>query len=312
MHIPPEILSKCWFLAGPTAVGKTELGVRLAARLDAEILSLDSMAIYREMDIGTAKPSRDEQQRISHHLIDIVDPWEEFSVADYLEAASQLCTELVERGKTPLFVGGTGLYLRALLRGIFEGPAGDARVRAELEARYEEIGGERFHAELRSIDPAAARTIHHRDKRRLVRAREVAELTGQPFSSFHREQPLPEPRRPRHVFWLSPPRAWLYERINLRVERMIEEGLLAEIDRLRNLPRPLSQTARQAIGYKELLDALEAGTPTGEAIERIKTRSRQFAKRQHTWFRNLEECRPIAIEPDQPPERLLDRLLEPD
>ncbi|HUG19986.1 MAG TPA: tRNA (adenosine(37)-N6)-dimethylallyltransferase MiaA [Planctomycetaceae bacterium] len=310
MQIPHDLLSKCWFLAGPTAVGKTQLALLLAARLDAEILSLDSMAIYREMDVGTAKPTLAEQNQIPHQLIDIVDPWQEFSVADYLALAHPLCEQILARGKVPLFVGGTGMYLRALLRGVFEGPEGDPQLRAELEAHYEEIGGERFHAELQSVDPAAAEKIHPRDIRRLVRAREVIELTGKPFSSFHQEQPLPEQLRPRHVYWLSPPREWLYERINLRVDRMIEAGLLDEIETLQNLPHPLSKTARQAIGYKELLDALEAGSDIEAAIELIKTRSRQFAKRQHTWFRNLEECRSIDLDPAEELESLANRLLD--
>lgn len=310
MQLPHDLLSKCWFLAGPTAVGKTQLALLLAARLDAEILSLDSMAIYRGMDIGTAKPTLAEQNQIPHHLIDMIDPWQEFSVADYLALAHPLCEQILARGKVPLFVGGTGMYLRALLRGVFEGPEGDPQLRAELAARYEEIGGERFHAELQSVDPAAAEKIHPRDMRRLVRAREVIELTGKPFSSFHQEQPLPEPLRPRHVYWLSPPREWLYERINLRVDRMLEAGLLDEIQTLQNLTHPLSKTARQAIGYKELLDALEAGSDIDAAVELIKTRSRQFAKRQHTWFRNLEECRSIDLDPQEALERLANRLLQ--
>lgn len=309
MHIPVELLSKCWFLAGPTAVGKTQLALLLAERLDAEILSLDSMAIYRGMDIGTAKPTLTEQNQLPHHLIDIVDPWQEFSVADYLALAHPLCEQILARGKVPLFVGGTGMYLRGLLRGIFEGPEGDEQIRAELEARYEEIGGDRFHAELQAVDSDSAKKIHPRDMRRLVRAREVIELTGKPFSSFHQEQPLPEPLRPRHVYWLSPPREWLYERINLRVDRMIEAGLLDEIQTLQNLPHPLSKTARQAIGYKELLDALEAGCDIDTAVELIKTRSRQFAKRQHTWFRNLGECRSIDLDPEEDLERLANRLI---
>ena len=309
MQIPSEILSKCWFLAGPTAVGKTKLGLLLAERLDAEILSLDSMAIYRGMDLGTAKPTRSEQQRCPHHLIDIIDPWEEFSVAEYLGLAQPLCEQILARGKTPLFVGGTGMYLRALLRGIFAGPAADEQVRQKLEARYEELGAEPFHAELQNLDPTAAEKIHPSDKRRLVRAREVIELTGQPFSSLHREQPLPENLRPRHVYWLSPPRAWLYERINLRVDRMIDEGLLDEVRRLQHLTRPLSRTARQAIGYKELFDAFDSDSSIEEAIELIKIRSRQFAKRQHTWYRNLEECHSIELSPEENLESLANRLI---
>jgi tRNA dimethylallyltransferase len=311
MKLPPDLLTKCWFLTGPTAVGKTELSLQLAERLHAEILSLDSMAIYRGMDVGTAKPSAAEQERVPHHLIDLVDPWEEFTVADYLAAAVRCCERIVSRGGIPLFVGGTGFYLRSLLRGIFQGPPADEQVRRQLEARYDTEGADTLYTELARLDPAAAEKLHPNDKRRIVRALEVYQLTGRPFSSFHEEVPLAVGERPQHVYWLSPPRDWLHERINQRVDQMIADGLVDEVRALLALPQPLSKTARQAIGYKELFDAIESGGNLEEAIELIKTRSRQFARRQHTWFRNLEECRPVEITGTETPEELVEKLVEP-
>lgn len=309
MKLPSNLLQKCWFLSGPTAVGKSELALKLAERIDAEILSLDSMAIYRGMDIGTAKPSRADQTRIPHHLIDLIDPWEEFTVADYLESAHESCLGILARNRTPLFVGGTGFYLRSLLRGLFKGPPADAKIREQLEIRYDTASPEQMTAELEAIDPVAAKRIHPNDKRRLVRALEVYEITGQPFSSFHQEEPLPEVDRPQHVYWLAPPRDWLHERINRRVDLMIEAGLLSEVRQLLAAPEELSKTARQAIGYKELFDALETNTGIEDAIEVIKARSRQFARRQETWFRNLEECRAIEISGEETADHLLDRLV---
>lgn len=310
MKLPIDLLQKCWFLSGPTAVGKSELSLQLAERLNAEILSLDSMAIYRGMDIGTAKPSSEDQSRVPHHLIDLIDPWEEFTVADYLHAADECCRAITDRGHVPLFVGGTGFYLRSLLRGIFSGPPADPSVREQLEQRYEQEGPENLFQELKSVDSIAAQRIHPNDKRRVVRALEVHRLTGQPFSSFHKQEPLPEEIRPQHVYWLSPPRDWLHERINQRVDVMLELGLLNEVRQLMKLPHELSKTARQAIGYKELFDALESGAGIGDAIDLIKTRSRQFARRQETWFRNLEECQAIELLPDGTPEALAARFLK--
>ena len=309
MKLPTKLLQNCWFLAGPTAVGKSDLSLQLAERLDAEILSLDSMAIYRGMDIGTAKPSTEDQNRIPHHLIDLIAPWEEYTVADYLAAAHDCCSEILARNRTPLFVGGTGFYLRSLLRGIFKGPPADSSVREQLEIRYYSEGPEILAAELSVIDPIAAKRIHPNDQRRLVRALEVHQITGQPFSSFHHEEPLPESERPQHVYWLSAPRDWLHERINRRVDVMIEAGLLPEVRRLLIDPQGISKTARQAIGYKELFDALETNTGIDEAIELIKTRSRQFARRQETWFRNLEECQPIKMTGTETTEKLVDSLI---
>lgn len=308
MKIPSELLQQCLFLAGPTACGKTETGLLLAERLGGEILSLDSMSIYRGLDVGTAKPTPDERRRAPHHLLDLADPWEDFSVAQYIAAADRAVREVLDRGKVPIFVGGTGLYLRSLLRGIFEGPPADESLRQQLEARYHAVGAELFYRELTEVDPISAARLHPRDLRRLVRAREVFELTGAPLSSFQQEPPLDPEQRPRHVIWLHPPRDWLYARINARVDQMLEQGLVEEVRALTRLPQPLGKTARQAIGYKEILDAWDAEESLDDAIVLIKNRSRQLARRQHTWFRNLPECTPLELDGSESPARIAETI----
>ena len=306
MRLPIEVLHQCWFLAGPTASGKTATALALAQRLNGEILSLDSMAIYRGMDIGTAKPSAKEQAAVPHHLIDLVDPHEEFSTAQYLQAAATACEEILNRGHVPIFAGGTGLYLRSLLRGVFEGPPADWELRNELQQQAEEQGPTWLHQQLMAVDPVTAARLHENDQRRVIRAIEIHRLTGRPASVQQQEGPLPPEERPQHVYWLSPPRDWLYDRINARVDSMLAAGWLAEVQRLLQLPNPPGRTARQALGYKELLDWSAGEIDSFEtAVDLIKTRTRQFAKRQHTWFRNLEECHEVSI----PADDLVDTLL---
>lgn len=265
------------------------------------------MAIYRGMDIGTAKPSAREQTRIPHHLIDVADPHEEFSTARYLTAAEQAVREILSRSHIPVFVGGTGLYLRSVLRGVFEGPSADWAYRQQLETRAAEHGPQCLHQQLALVDPPTAHRLHPNDQRRVIRALEIHHLTGQPASSLHDESPLPEAERPRHVYWLAPPREWLYERINQRVAAMLSSGWIEEVDKLLNLAPPMGRSARQALGYQELITWREGGPGTLAEIENlIATRTRQFAKRQQTWFRNLIECQSVSL----PNPRLLRELLE--
>ena len=356
MTFTPDLLQRCWFLAGPTACGKTAVSLALAERLNAEIVVLDSMTVYRGMDIGTAKATPAEQARVPHHMLDIVDPHEDFSLAEYLTAAEACCREIRGRGRTPLFVGGTGLYLRGVLRGVFEGPAADWPLRHELAARAVTDGAESLHRELAQFDAITAARLHPNDIRRVIRAIEVYRLTGRPLSDQHDNRPRPLTERTPHVYWLSPNRDWLHARVNARVEQMFVAGLISEVRRLILSPRPLSQTARQALGYKEVLDWLtalpnrviaapnaranaeppapkpdaqaknaanetfacasgfdetfdhSATSPPSALVELIQTRTRQFAKRQHTWFRNLEECVPIEIGTDDDAEALVERI----
>lgn len=309
MRVDSELLRRCWFLAGPTASGKTAVGIELARLIDAEIVSLDSMTLYRRMDIGTAKPTPAERADAPHHLLDILEPWEEFAVADYLAAAERVCRDITARGKTPLFVGGTGLYLRSLLRGVFAGPPADWAFRRRIDAASREHPPDWLHARVQAVDPDTAARLHPSDRRRLIRALEVFHLTGTPLSRQQQEQPLPAKARPVHVFWLSPPRDWLYERINHRVDRMLAAGLVEEVAALLADPRGFSRTASQALGYKEIIAHLREGVPLDESIERLKARTRQFAKRQHTWFRNLEECREVPITGSETAARIASRLV---
>ncbi len=302
MQFSPEILKHCWFLAGPTACGKTATSLLLAERLRGEIVSLDSMAIYRKMDIGTAKPCHVEQASVPHHLIDIISPHEEFSVAQYVETALSASRAILDRDCTPLFVGGTGLYLRSVLRGVFEGPTADWGLRKQFEQQEADQPGS-LYRRLQQVDLPTSEKLHPNDIRRIIRALEVRELTGQPLSAQQAQGPLPEEQRPQNVFWLSPPRAWLYNRIDRRVEEMIDAGLVEEVQELLDLTPPMGKTARQALGYKEIIEHLEGHCSLPKAIETLQTRTRQFAKRQHTWFRGLKECREIEINGDESAEK---------
>jgi tRNA dimethylallyltransferase len=205
-------------------------------------------------------------------------------------------------------VGGTGLYLRGVLRGVFTGPAADWAIRRRLEAEAGEHPPGWLHERLRAVDPAAAAALHPHDTRRLVRALEVFELTGRPLSEQQTQPPLPEADRPRHVYWLSPPRDWLYERINRRVDAMLSAGLVDEVRSLLAGPQPLGRTARQALGYREIVDFLESRATLDEATDLIRRRTRQFAKRQHTWFRNLVECRAVTTDGSETPALLAGRI----
>ena len=306
-QFPVELLQQCIFLAGPTAVGKTEATLELVSRMTKiEVVSLDSMCIYRGMDIGTAKPSREIQEQIPHHLLDIREPHDEFSVAEYVEAARTACQEIVARDGVPLFSGGTGLYLRAVLRGVFEGPPADWEIRNRLQAQADEAAERDDHfwlmRQLERIDPDSALRLHPNDQRRLIRAIEVFELTGLQLSAQQQQHPLPEAQRPAHVYWLSPDRDWLHDRINRRVTLMFEAGLVDEVRELLKRDPPIGKTATQGLGYKEIIDGLSGNCDSelpsdreAEMVELIQTRTRQFAKRQHTWYRNLEECTEVSI-----------------
>jgi tRNA dimethylallyltransferase len=232
---------------------------------------------------------------VPHHLIDVLDPHEDYSVAQYLWAAHAACRDILGRGRTPLFVGGSGLYLRAVLRGVFEGPSADWAYRRRLEGELQESSADELHARLRAVDPATAARLPPRDVRRVIRALEVHHVTGRPASELQQQFPLDPELRPQHVYWLSPPREWIRERINRRVVQMIDAGLVEEVRALLAAPRPPGRTARQALGYQEMIAHLSGECSLAEAVATIQTRTRQFAKRQHTWFRNLVECRAVAI-----------------
>jgi len=282
-------------LTGPTGSGKSRLALALAERLGAEIVAMDSMTLYRGMDVGTAKPTTADRRRVPHHLIDVLDPWQSASVAWWLEQAEVCYQDITGRGKRALFVGGTPLYLKALLYGLFDGPPADAAVRRRLAAEAEEHGGAALHRRLAEHDPAAAARLHPNDVRRMIRALEVWELTGRPISSFQEQWKGAPGGAADRVLCLDVPRPELYARIDTRVREMIAASLVDEVRRLRAAPHPLGREASQAVGYKELFDHLDGRATLDEAIDRIQTRSRQLAKRQLTWFRRLP-CRPASEE----------------
>ncbi len=292
---PAAPLADCRFVTGPTAAGKSELALELASRLNLEIVSLDSMAVYRGLDIGTAKPSLEARRGVPHHLIDLVEPDEEFSLAQYLSAATSVSQGIFSRGREPLFVGGTPLYLKSLLRGIFQGPAADWEFRHRLLAEAQERGTDWLHQRVAEVDPLAARRLHGNDTRRLVRALEVFEKTGRPISDWQRQFDQARPAHECRVFVLDWPREALYRRIDARVEAMFAAGLVDEVRHLLSAGKRFGRTARQALGYREVLDYLDGRRSLADTVELVKTGTRQFARRQLTWFRSLSECRWIRM-----------------
>lgn len=297
----------CWFLTGPTAAGKTALAIELAAIFPIEVVAMDSMTLYRGMDIGTAKPTREQQQRVPHHLLDELDPEESASVDWYVKRAGTACAAIRAKGKQPLFVGGTPLYLKALLRGLFPGPAARPEVRTELEAWAAQRGPAALHAWLREIDPTAAARIAPNDLRRLVRAIEVYRATGVPISEMQTQFARPGHSAIRAVCIL-PPREELNRRIEERVDVMLAAGWVDEVRRL--LERgPWSREASQAVGYWEIADYLAGGCEEKAMRERIVIRSRQIAKRQRTWFRHLDELTIMPIEAEESMGSVLARVI---
>jgi tRNA dimethylallyltransferase len=297
------------YLTGPTASGKTSVGVSLARLLGAEVLALDSMTLYRGMDIGTAKPTLTEQGGIPHHLIDIIDPWKSTSVSEYREWARKAVDEVELRGRRPLFVGGTALYLKTLLRGLFQGPGANVELRKRLERDAVELGDSVLHDRLAALDPATAARLHPHDRRRIVRALEVFELTGRPISTLQAEHDQRAPAEVQ-VIALELPRASLHDRINRRVLRFFDLGLVEEVRGLQAAERPLCPVAAEAIGYREVIAMLAGRASLSETIERVQARSRQFAKRQATWFRGLAEVRSVPIAVEEDAEAIASRIAE--
>lgn len=278
-------------LVGPTAVGKTALSLRLAEVLDAEIVSADSMQVYRGMDIGTAKPTPAERARVPHHLIDVVDPTEDFSVARYERLAHAAIAGIHARGKLPLLTGGTGLYIKAVVDGLPMPPAPpDPAIRARLEAEADRSGTEALHRRLAQVDPVSAARLHPRDRRRIIRALEIWEQTGRPRSATRAPQ-AGHPNYEAHWFGLTRPRASLYRRIDQRVDQQIASGLVDEVRRLLEQGWNPRVTSGQGLGYKEIADYLEGKVTLEEAVARLKRATRQYAKRQLCWWRGDHRIR---------------------
>ena len=284
--MPPKIV----VITGPTATGKTKLGVLLAKELGGEIVSADSMQLYRRMDIGTAKPTPEEMQGVPHHLIDVAEPSESWSAAKFVDAAAAACRDILSRGKLPIVVGGTGLYIDSLVQGRSFGAVDESgETRRELEERYDEIGGAAMLRELAQLDPERAAKLHARDKKRVVRAYEVYLLTGKTITKLDAESRLKPPDFDAAYIilgWAS--REEMYAHIDARVDEMVERGLFEEVESLLAGGLSPGSTAMQAIGYKEAAAALRGECSRTEAIETIKRETRRYAKRQLTWLRRRE------------------------
>lgn len=285
-------------VVGATASGKTSLSIALAKALGGEIISCDSMQIYRGMDIGTAKPTMEEREGIVHHLIDIIEPSESFSVADYAPLAKAAIEDITSRGKLPIFCGGTGLYLDAVLTANEYSEAGsDPALREELTKAAEEKGALALWERLKSEDPVSAEAIHPNNLKRVIRALEIKLLTGVAKSEWDRRSRLaPSPYNALVLGLSYPDRAVLYDRVDKRVDIMMEQGLVEEVKELVSsgrLPRLL--TAAQAIGYKEILSYLDGESSLEEAVETLKTATRRYAKRQITWFGSKAYVTPVEV-----------------
>lgn len=303
-------LKKCWYLTGPTSSGKTSLALEVAQRLNAEIISLDSMAIYRGMDIGTAKPTRAERDRVPHHQLDICDPTETYSVSNYVSTTHQIAAEIHSRGRNVLICGGTPLYLKSLLRGLFLGPPADWEFRNTVEQEVKELGSQVLRERLEQVDPLLAFKLHPNDHRRMIRALEVARLTGRPLSHWQEQFEKPSPVSDCPSLVLKLDRAWLHELINQRVLRMIETGLQQEVEGLLAKHGELSRTASQAVGYREIIDTIQSPIALDETIELIRAHTRQFARRQEIWFRGLKELQPLPVTPETTLSEKADKAVE--
>lgn len=283
-------------IVGPTASGKSELALQLAASVGGEVVSADSQQVYRGMDVGTGKVGGAERARVPHHLLDVVDPDDEMTAARYLALADAAIADVAGRGRKVVVAGGTMLYVRVLLRGLFQGPGADPAIRARLDAEAEALGNAALHRRLAEVDPELAPHIEPRDRRRIVRALEVFEVSGEPMSAHQRRNDFRQvPRRyPARVIALRPERAALYARIDRRVEEMMDSGLLQEVERLRAAGYGPDLRSQQAIGYAELHRHLDGALSLGEAVASIQRNSRRYARRQLAWYRRDPEVEPRA------------------
>lgn len=301
---PPSLI----LLLGTTASGKSAVSLELARRLDAEILSIDSMQVYRRMNVGTAKPTPEELAAVPHHLIDVAEPSESFSVARFVEMADRTIAEIAARGRPVLALAGTPLYLMGLMYGMFDGPAADAALRARLREQADRAGTPSLHAEMAKVDPEAAERIHPNDYKRIERALEVYHLTGKPLSEQQQQWSSPSLRYPGPVVGIRREKEDNSRRINARVHEMIQAGLVDEVRALLAEPAGLSEQARQALGYAQIIDHLRGETTLGEAIEEIKIQTRRLAKHQRTWFRKFPMTRWVDAGSDEPGSSIAERI----
>ena len=299
-------------LTGPTAVGKTSLSISLAKAVNGEIISADSMQVYKKMDIGSAKIRSEEMQGIPHYLVDVLEPEEEFHIVKFQQMAKKAMEDIYSRGKIPILVGGTGFYIQAVTKDIdFTEAQQENDYRKELEALAEEKGGEHLHEMLRKVDPVSADAIHAHNVKRVIRALEFYNQNGSPISAHNEEQKQHESPYNLAYFVLNMPRDLLYERIDLRVDQMMKEGLLEEVSRLKEEGCHRGMVSMQGLGYKEILAYLDGEYPLEEAVRVLKRDTRHFAKRQLTWFRREQEL--TWVNKDQfsyQEDQILDYMLE--
>ncbi len=294
-------------LTGPTASGKSVVGVRLAQAVNGEIVSVDSMKIYRGLDIGTAKPAADVRDRVAFHMVDVVEPHETFTLVRYIEAVRTVVKAIEAHGRRPLFVGGTPLYLRGLVYGVFEGPEADWALRNRLMETARTEGQLALHDKLRGLDPVAAGRLHPNDLKRVVRAIEVALLTGRPITEHQQQYPAAAPAAPYRMVALRRREEDLRRRIDVRVERMFADGLVEETREV--LRRgALSRTARKAIGYRDVIAWLEGERTLDETVESVKRNTWRLARKQRTWLKSFPHLVWVDVAPDEPPEETVRRV----
>ena len=295
-------------LTGPTAVGKTSLSIRLAKAVDGEIISADSMQIYKHMDIGSAKVTKEEMDGVPHHLIDLLEPWEECNVVTFQQLAKTALEEIASRGRVPIVAGGTGFYIQALLYDIdFKDNEEGGAIRRELEAEAEEKGGAYLHGLLEEADPESARAIHPNNLKRVIRALEYYRQTGETISAHNEEERKKESPYEFFYYVLNTDRQVLYDRIDRRVDEMVKAGLIDEVQRLKSMGCTRQMVSMQGLGYKEILDYLEDRCTLEEALYVLKRDTRHFAKRQLTWYRRERQVRWLNL-PDF--ENNQDKVLE--
>ena len=296
MHTGENKKPRVLGIVGATASGKTALSLNIAESLGCEILCMDSMQVYKRMDIGTAKPTAAEQARVPHHLLDLVEPADSFSVAEYVSAAHAVIQQILSRGRIPLLVGGTGLYLQGLSLPLdYGGLPSNPAIRAELQQQLDQDGADAMHAKLSAIDPQSAARLHPNDTRRVIRALEIYRLTGVPMSG-HRVPSAADSPYDFQLYAIDWPRPELHRRINLRVDQMMQEGLLNEVKGLLRSGITAEMQSMQGLGYKELIPVIQQNASLDNAIEQIKTGTRNYARRQLIWFRRDKRIRWIAAE----------------
>ncbi len=295
-----NILEHSYIITGPTASGKTNLAIKIAKQLDSEIICMDSMTLFKGMDIGTAKPNKSQQEEVKHHMLDVLCPTESSNVKSWLTSSKKIATNLIEKGKSPVFVGGTPFYLKALLLGLFKMPEIPKQIRIDLEAKFPQENFSEAHSFLMQVDPFSAKKIHPNDRRRIIRALEVWFALGKTISSLQKQWDLNsnsafDPVKIKCI-WLQIPRPQLHQRIHLRTANLLQNGWVEETKALRLKHPILGKEASQAIGYSQILNYLDGGIPYQEMEEKINIETRQFAKRQETWFRHLPGCTPVCLE----------------